>query len=204
MSYVSDTRYATEALFSLINDGASRLAKQLEVLSSLQAKFQTFDFLYRSMDMSEDFSERQVMHAGAQASAAFSEANALKKQIADLRTVIDDQEFARAALGGAVLQIARQGISMVWGKHQAAPCLRLYGSVCLAEIIYEARNQSAHFETPPHAPAVKVFNALGDAGYVSFNVESPPYKNRALEVMKVIGWLNYSDFERDMTALLAK
>lgn len=204
MSYLADTRYATEALFTLINADVSKLAEQQEKLFGLKAKFDAFEWNYRSMDLSEDFSDVQLMNAGAQAHAAFQDTAALSKEIDMLQREIDDREFARRALCGAVLQIAKQGIHSTCGGYETAPRVRWYGKVHLAQVIWEARNQSMHYEGKPWDNPRIVFEELNAAGFLDFNLSEPPCKNRALEILALLGWQQYADYERDMTALLAK
>jgi hypothetical protein len=128
----------------------------------------------------------------------------LREEINALQRQIEDREFARRAFSGAVLQIAKQGIHSTWGDYETAPRVRWYGQVHLAQIIWEARNQSMHYEGLPREKPGKVFEELNVAGYIEFDLRAPPYKNRALEILALIGWQQFADYERDMTALLAK
>lgn len=204
MSYLADTRYATEALFTLINADVSKLAKQQEKLSGLKAKSHALERNYLSMDLSEDFSDVQLMNAGAQAHAAFQDTAALSKEIDVLQREIDDREFARRALCGAVLQIAKQGIHSSYSGYETAPRVRWFGKVHLAQVIWEARNQAMHYEGGPLDKPRKVFEELNAAGLLEFNINEPPCKNRALEILVLLGWQQYADYERDMTALLVR
>jgi uncharacterized small protein (DUF1192 family) len=204
MSYLEDTRYATEALFRIINEGTCQLAEKQVQLNNLQEKFRVLYQRFQSMDLTEDFSDPQLMHAGTQAHAAYEDVASLQENIAELQREIADREFARRALSGAILQIAKQGIDSMWGKYDNAPKVLWNGKTHLAQTVWEARNQSMHYEQPLCGKIRDVFEALAAVGCLDFELDEQPYKNRALEILAALGWQTNADYERDMTVLLAK
>lgn len=203
MSYLDDTRYATAALFEKISAGKAELANQQRALDQLKQEFDVFERDYRSMDLSEDFCEIRLMAAGRRAHNTFRDFSEVMNEVDRLRSSMADRDFARRSLAGAVLQIAKQGLGKGWDRFLDVPNLRSIGTVHIAELIWEGRNHSAHFDVAPNRPGIRrVFAALRKSGLIDFDVTQEPFVNRSLEVLNLLGWHDLSSYEHDMTELL--
>ncbi|MBB4212686.1 hypothetical protein EV659_11428 [Rhodothalassium salexigens DSM 2132] len=122
-----------------------------------------------------------------------------KASLPDLEQQRDVRAFACTSLAGSVLQFAKQGISLVHGGIQNCPSGRIVHGVELKSVIWQGRNQSMHWEEGQLRPAVrqcfKALNAadpaLGD--YLQRNV--------AFEVVRLLEWREFADFEADLLLL---
>ena len=70
-----------------------------------------------------------------------------QKDLDELNQRIAVREFSTAALAATVLQFAKQGIALRFGKQRTGiAAARLIGKVCLDEVIWQGRNQALHWE----------------------------------------------------------
>ncbi len=110
------------------------------------------------------------------------------------------REFSRASMAGSLLQYAKQGISLAHGGLAACPDGRMVGSQPLKQLIWQARNQALHWEDGnPHPPVQRCFDPLAaefDQKFANYAVD-----NLAFEVISLLGWTNYDDFQSDLQLL---
>ncbi|MBZ9673793.1 hypothetical protein [Mesorhizobium sp. ES1-3] len=115
----------------------------------------------------------------------------------ELKQHIDAHTFSIAAMSGAILQFAKQGLSIVHGALDNCPAGRQIGSQTLSTIVFQARNQSIHWEEGAlRKPVVDCFNALTndfDHKFSAFTVQS-----LAFQVIALLGWKSYQAFHEDM------
>lgn len=103
-------------------------------------------------------------------------------------------------LCGALLQIAKQGLSTVYGAKSNVPAGRALGATTLREVIWEGRNQAMHFEEGnPNPSLVTCFQALEPGYGPRFSINSG--KNLSLYVVDALGWYALPAYEADMTSL---
>lgn len=113
---------------------------------------------------------------------------------------------AIAVVSGAVLQIATQGIAVKYGHvtscHRDARDVR---SIPIQRIIWAGRNQSMHYDTGDYFDETfSCFDQLAGEYGPKFGVGQGRGKdaNLAFEIIKILEWNNYEQYEKDMTALL--
>lgn len=108
------------------------------------------------------------------------------------------KSFSTAALAGNLLQYAKQGIALRYGKNrEGCPDGRMIGAVTLHEVIWQARNQSMHWEEgDPHRPVQRCFDRLAE----EFGAQFSEYRNRnlAFEVICLLGWSTIENFKNDL------
>ena len=106
-------------------------------------------------------------------------------------------------LCGALLQFAKQGISIVHKSLATCPAGRIIGSESLKNIIWQGRNHAIHYEeSPNHNQAVKNCFANLEAHFgLQFSLENHPRENLSKEIIRVLGWYGYTTFEEDMLLL---
>ncbi|MEG3998065.1 hypothetical protein [Microcoleus sp. SVA1B1] len=111
---------------------------------------------------------------------------------------ISTRRFSIAALSGNLLQYARQGLSIRYGKNRAGcPVGREVAGISLHEIIWQGRNQALHWEEGAfHPPVVKCFEQLAANASTSFS----EYRDRSMayDIITLFGWQSADDFMRDM------
>lgn len=120
----------------------------------------------------------------------------------ELQRRVADHKFSTSAVAGAVLQIAKQGISVVFGGKDAAETGRSVGRQCLRDVIWHARNQSMHWEEPDSGKnqSRRNFFAQLEAEFGQSFGQTPP-GSRALEVVELLQWRDWPTFQRDMLTL---
>lgn len=111
------------------------------------------------------------------------------------------REISVGALAGSLLQFAKQGIALQYGrKKQGCPAGRNIGSQGISEVIWQARNQASHWEDGAFASAVgSCFDKLAAEVHAKFG----DYKTRnlAYDVISTLGWRSFSDLEQDLLSL---
>lgn len=117
-----------------------------------------------------------------------------------LANKVTSHAFSVASLSASLLQHAKQGISLAHGGMGNSPCGRTIGSQSLKNIIWEARNQSLHWEEAKFREGVnKCFKTLGTE--VDQKYSQYLNRNMAFDIVELLGWKSYGDFSRDLLSL---
>jgi hypothetical protein len=153
-SYVTETTFAVTQLVDTIwheRDELARIGAEVDKLTE-----QTIKGYVRAADLALDDLDDELMatsgywetYQGVDTARIQGE-----NQRAFLAAQIGTHGFSIGALSGAVLQIAKQGISVVHGgpgapsgKPAGTPPGRAIGSQELSTVIWEARNQAMHWD----------------------------------------------------------
>lgn len=119
----------------------------------------------------------------------------------ELKHRIATRQFAMASLSGALLQLAKQGISITHGRFENCPDGPFIGSQTLKGVIWNARNQSLHWEERNFNPNVKncfrkLSREFSPTNFGMFNTS-----NSAYSVIKLLGWRTFDDFKSTMLYL---
>lgn len=134
----------------------------------------------------------------AKAGSAYAQMRALEE-------VINTHHLSRSGLAGAILQLAKQGISAVHGpQRDDAPPGDMVGSQHERNVIWEGRNQAQHWEEGSfNNPNVShCFNQLkDDFGQQFANYDEEP---KAPEVLDVLGWSSFQDLRATMMRLASE
>jgi hypothetical protein len=128
--------------------------------------------------------------------------------------------FAHATICGSILQIAHMAISSI-SKYDE-DCLVLtneyvkYGigrkirNIPIGLIIYAGRNQYNHWDEESRQKVRKLFdlistfNKSSDYKDPSFNLDNEYLKIYSHNILELIGWKTYKDYENDITAMLSE
>ncbi|KPQ27649.1 MAG: PPE family [Marinobacter excellens HL-55] len=202
--YVKDTEFAVANLLKLAIDEEQRLSGLKKTLTTLEAKETAYKWDFETSDMNDDFSDAYVMAAFHRMAEARQAAKEIERKAAEIQAAVGAHQHATQAIAGGVLQIAKQGISLVFGKKGHAPMGRQIGVLPIRDIIWEGRNQALHYEEANYKKAVKeVFSALEQDHGEHFSLESHGHQSRAKQVLYVLGWFSFDDYARDMNELLS-
>jgi len=125
----------------------------------------------------------------------------VRAQIDAISASREARRMSVSAIAGALLQLGKQGISVVHTKSRNdAPPGRPVGAQPLREVIWEGRNHSMHWEEGnPHPPVVTCFDQLVqdlDPKLGNYRIE-----NVAMEVIEALGWYTYDDVRADLLQL---
>lgn len=202
MSYIDDTEFAIRNLIDLATREEAALTEKIALLSVAEQRLKVHQWDFQTSDLNDDFSDAYVMAAFARAARAGQERDEIGREAARLQAAVGAQQAAVQAICGSILQIAKQGISLVHGSLAAAPGGRLVGSSQLKDVVWQARNQALHYEEGHFRPAViALFAALEQSHGATFSLAAHAQKSLAKQVVHLLGWTTYEIYLADATAL---
>ncbi|MGE7946500.1 hypothetical protein [Lysinibacillus sp. NPDC093688] len=197
--YLIQTKYAASSLIDLIRTEEIALRDFLSSLSSFKRIHQILynDFRRKEFDPDDHFDDFQVMHAFARQAQAREQVDSLENKIETLKMSISSKEESIKTLSGALLQIAKQGISTVHNGLRNCPSGRMVNNEPLKNVIWQGRNQSMHYEEPfrrsEHRHVIDCFSRL------NIPLENI---NLAKEIIDLLEWKTYEQYENDLISLL--
>jgi len=201
--YLIDTEFAVQNLFELATSEENQLQVLTEDLRLKEAELRVHHWDFQTSDLNDDFSDAYVMAAFGRAATASQEAEQLRGEVATLQASIGTHQHAVQAIAGAILQIAKQGVSLFYGSREAAPTGRMLGSLPVRDVIWQARNQSTHYEEGAFTKPVRdLFAILEQEQGPQFSLANHAVQNRAKQVIDVLGWGSYGNYMQDMQTLL--
>lgn len=202
--YLLDTEFAVQSLFELVTEELNKIAS-LEVHLRLHRDRANsiMSEAYYVTDQDVDDLETPGMYAirygyGSHISAA----QAVQKEISNLEASYYAKDGSIRTLYGSILQIAKQGISIVHGKTMPSVIIETKSGEPLHNIIRQGRNQSMHYEEGNyHSRLITCFNNLEGVFGSDFNLNTGDNKAKFV-VLDVLEWRNYSDYLSTMKKLL--
>lgn len=201
--YIIDTEFAVKNLLQLANEEEKILQEFAFRLPGVEAQFRVHEWDFETSDLNDDFSDTYVMAAFGRMANAHKEAEALKVEMATIQASIGTHQQATQAIAAAILQIAKQGLSIVYGGLAAAPDGRVIGTLPIRDIIWQARNQALHFEEGSFGkPVTTLFSALEAEHGPQFSLAHHAKQSRAKQVLALLRWDNYENYLTDMVTLL--
>ncbi|MGO7658883.1 hypothetical protein ACC679_28620 [Rhizobium ruizarguesonis] len=202
MTYLDDTEYASRNLIELITHEERELGILKDGLRTEEAKFRANRLDFETSDLNDDFSDAYVQAAFGRMARAHQEAEKLKAQATALQVSIGARQMAVQAMCGALLQIAKQGMSIVHGGLGSAPSGRSVSGIALKDIVWQARNQALHYEEGQFNGAVTaVFSQLERSQGNEFSLTLHANQSRAKQTITLLGWNDYALFRNDMMSL---
>jgi hypothetical protein len=196
--YLTDTDYAVKSLFAAITYERDELNNLRKELDAARNKHNAYHLIVLGAD-GTPFAQ----HYKNELQSAGREKNEKEMAVQDLQSRIDDREFSEAILSGAVLQIAKQGISVVWKGRENCPKAREVFGQPIGDVIWAGRNQAVHFDESVRQETAKVLIALAEHGADARLKDAKGKINLAPVVLDVLGWQDYGSYLKDMTAILS-
>lgn len=121
-------------------------------------------------------------------------------ELMQLKERVAAKDFAVAALAAAVLQYAKQGLSVVHGGLSNSPSGRPIGSQALSHVVWQARNQALHWEEGTFSnPVERCFTTL--AAEYGRQFQDFRTRNLAREVLELLAWESWDEFAADLASL---
>lgn len=120
----------------------------------------------------------------------------------ELDVLIEQQAaraFSRSAMASALLQYAKQGITLAHGELKNAPGGRTVLDVPLSEFIWMGRNQGNHWDEGEFRKGVTEF--FTKLAAVDLTFQDYTARNLGFDIVSALGWSDYEAFERDMISL---
>lgn len=202
--YLVDTEFAMKNLFDLVtheNKQITSLKAEMKVHQDRANKIMSDAYYVTDQDV--DDLETPGMHAIRHGYVRhLNAANAVRDQIVKLTASFQAKDFSVQALCGSVLQIAKQGISIVHGKNAPYGITEPLSGEFVYNIILQGRNQSMHYEEGKYrAPVVSCFQNLQQAFGSDLDITTGGNKAKYI-VFHVLGWRTYNNYLGTMTQLL--
>lgn len=201
--YILDTEYAVRGIINLITAEEIQVAQLYERHEGLISKE-----IYLSKSLQDAPYNDDIIPVQEQAIAVAlydtrKDLADLKREIMKLQKSIEAKSVSLDALCGGLLQIAKQGISIVHGGLSGCSDGRSIGAEKLKNIIWQARNQSMHYEEGNFKSTLidcftKLESSFGDKFSLTLNIG----KNLAHDVIQELGWKDYSKYESDIQSLI--
>lgn len=192
--YIIKTKHAVNSLFELINYEQNSL---IEAMKNKEL------FENAEKDLFENNKNSLTPEIIIEIFGFNNAAPEKQKEIHEIKNRINISKFSIASLSGAILQIAKQGISFVYGNLVKCPNGRTIGSQYIKEIIWHARNQSMHFEEGNFKlPLINCFQLLENDFGAEFSTINYTTKNLGNNIIQLLKWKEYADYESDMIHLL--
>lgn len=201
--YLVDTDYAVRQLIELVTAEEVQIA---QIQLAREAKKPKLEFLYkrfRDSEWGDDVDEIKLQSYLVNWAREQKEVTDLQEEIKRLELSVNIKKDSINALCGALLQIAKQGISKVHGSLDSCPDGRGIGSDKLKNVIWQGRNQSLHYEEGNFRRHVQdCFANLAATFGNQVSLALHPQENLAYEVIEILGWKQYSAYTSDMQSLL--
>lgn len=202
MSYIQDTEYAAKSLIGLAMSEEREIEELWPNLNEAESRVKALQWDFETSELHEDFSDHYVNAAFHRMAMAKKELDPLRLKVDELRASMGAKQYAVRSICGALLQIAKQGVSLVHGRKSNAPQGRTVAGRPIRDVIWEARNQAMHCEEGNfRASVVDLFSDLEHAFGSRFSLSAHPQTSRATEVVRVLGWDKYDQYERDLKSL---
>lgn len=202
--YITQTRFAVNGLIGLVTRDQSRHNKYKAQLADADKDYRHFRALLYTDVSSSGFGENVIPYFEKKKRDNKKKVEKFARKIKKLEKSIQVKELSINALSGTILQIAKQGISSVYGGLKNCPNGRPIGRETLKNVIWQARNQSMHYEEGSfNCHVEKCFaNLAADYGD-EFSLNIHARENLASKVViDLLGWDKYSIYEADIKELL--
>lgn len=130
------------------------------------------------------------------------EMNNAKELSEKYRKEAEIYDVTRRLLAGSILQLAKQGLSIVFGQTINFPQEPKIENLSVATIIFAGRNQSMHYEEGSYKNVTKsCFEALAQIDS-KFALQNASGKNMSIEILDMLGWDDYESYIATMEDLL--
>lgn len=202
--YLLDTEFAVKSLFELVTEELNKIAA-LEVTLRLHRDRANsiMSDAHNVTDQDGDDLETPGMYAIRHGYVRhISAARAVQNEISNLEASYYAKDSSIRTLYGSILQIAKQGISIVHGKNMQIVIIETKSGEPFHNIIRQGRNQSMHYEEGNYHPLlITCFKNLERAFGSNFDLTTGDNK-ATFVVLDVLKWKTYSDYLCTMKQLL--
>lgn len=202
--FIQDTEYAVKHLIEGITSAKRELEtvqSEIDILEKAAVDWQNDANFWTQSVRIEDSPLAQVYESVSRDKARQAEAKQRDLELA--KNSFADQQEALAALCGALLQIAKEGISACHGALKQMPGHgRLLSGIPLAEIIWQGRNQCMHASEGYSKQVLELFAKLENEFGAQFSLNHTPRRSLAYEVTELLGWRDYERYHADLHELL--
>lgn len=209
--YIIETGNTVRTLLELLIHEESLIKEQTAMLSKAVIEIKAHGWNFQANDLSDDFSDAYIMAAFFRIENSTPGTDKLKSEIARYQALLGTHQSTTQTLCASILQIAKQGISLVHGSFLSldsyiidTPPGRMLASLTLRDIIWQACNQAAQCKKGNYGKSViDLFTELERFHGPQFSLIQHPRQNRSKQIIRLLGWLDYRDYVVDMQLLLS-
>lgn len=204
-SYLDEIDYMVTSTFSVMQTEGPRILELESSVRALTAQamdgYQRAHWLAELSDNPEDTADAAGMYWDTYFGAD-KDLHYKRKELDELEQKLSVLRFSHGVLSANLLQVAKQGISIIHGSLSGCPVGRPIGSLHLKDVIWQGRNQALHWEDGKFtAPVQACFSTLAKEQSPKFDDYTK--RNMAIDVVNLLGWHSVKGFRTDMM-LLAK
>ncbi|MGA3677864.1 hypothetical protein ACPCXF_22655 [Lysinibacillus agricola] len=199
--YLIDTEFAIQSLFDIVTHELDQIAKlKIELEKHVDTSNRIIAEAYYVTDQDVDDLETPGVYANRHGYARhLFEAYSIKAKIEE---AYNTKDSSIRTLYGSILQIAKQGLSSVYGKTIQTAFIEPKSGESIHNIILQGRNQSLHYEEGVfRKPVNDCFMNLQQAFGSDFDITIEENKAKYV-VLNVLGWRTYNEYLTTMQQLL--
>ncbi len=189
LNFIENSRHALDHLFSAIDEYNKVLTEaQKDVEDMDHSKKMLSDlFIYRdqwSPNANHNYAQymQRMQHLEQKQQLAQQDfATRLESALANIGATVESM----SSLAGAVLQIAKQTLSLRHAGKPTIPAARQVGNQSIVDVIWEGRNHSMHWdEGAPRARVKVMFDSLS----TDLGITIKAGNNNCLSILGTLGW----------------
>ena len=196
--FIENSRHAIEHLFDALDDYNSVRIRAQETIEEIEHSKQILSGLF----MYRDQWSPNANHYHAQYVERIKDLNKgqqeAKKDFDQRLEIalesIDVSVESMSCLAGAVLQIAKQVLSLRYSSKPKISGARNIGSQSIIDVIWEGRNHAMHWEEDPRQKVTDMLKAL--------SIKPEPGKNYCLSILDALCWKSPDDMIADLKKLI--
>jgi hypothetical protein len=197
--YLGETKYSTENLLKVIWNEHISLERLNTEINKLEQSI-VYDARQVQNILLNDDDDEDGLATFIHWNSYFGDQKVLshkEEEQKELLQLVQIREFSISLLSSAVLQTAKQGLSLVHGQPNNWPQGKQLGQQDLSNVMRWGRNQGMHFgEGNIKQGMVDCFEKLTQ----DFGDKFKDYteRNLSFDIINLFGWRTYQDFENDM------
>ncbi len=200
--FINNSRHAIDHLFDALDEYNSVLESAQQTVEEIEQSKQMLSdlFMYRDQwspnanHYYAQYVERMKTLNERQEGAENEFEERLKNALASIGATIESM----SSLAGAVLQIAKQVLSLRYSKKYNINGARKIGSQSIVEVIWEGRNHAMHWdEKAPNQQVQDMLNALSSDLGITIEIGN----NNCLSILGALEWKSTDDVIKDLIAL---
>jgi len=201
--FLSDSEHALSHLFDAIGEYGKILSDSQITVEKLKKSqdFLSDLFMYRdqwSPNANHHYAQ-YMKRTEALEKEKVEAAKGTDEKIESALLRIGSTVESMSSLAAAVLQIAKQAISLSHSGKPSLPLVRKIGSQSIIEVIWEGRNHGMHWDEGAHRAKVK---AMLDALVLDMGITIEAKTNNCLSILGALEWKCSADAISDLKLLV--
>lgn len=206
--YLNETEYASRKIIEAIWDDFNR-ADQIREEIEQESKIVQYEY-NKAIEMQTNSEDPDDVMAGVgryweNYFGADKNVYHKNEKLVNLKELLAAREMSLTNLCGNLLEHAKKGISLIYGKPKNWPSGRRLGSQTLSKIILESRNQSTHVDEAIMTGNYKKSDVT--TCFKTLEIETDKVfadylkKDMSFEIIKYLDWTTYEKYKADIESI---